>query len=254
VPAGLSGVIGIAAGNAYSLALKRDGTVVIWGQNQYNNIRLPAGLSGITRIFGGPYNTVATKNDGTVTGWAYYGYGTYRVPADLVNPAFISSWYTSIALQEGGTVVAWSDDGNAFQPYPIPAEINSNVSAVAAGGVLFVIRSPASVTTSASDIDGDGLSDILWENTSTGDRGFWIMNGQNFSSWVDVGIISPALRIVGTGDFNGDGMNDLVWENTSTGKRVIWFMNGTTFVSSYNLGIVATAWHIAAVADFNADG
>ena len=104
-----------------------------------------------------------------------------------------------------------------------------------------------------SDMNGDAQSDILWENTVTGARGFWLMNGTTFSSWVDAGNVSPDLRIVGTGDFNGDGTVDIVWENTVTGKRVVWFMNGTNFVSSASLGIVTTDWHIAAVGDFNGD-
>ena len=113
-----------------------------------------------------------------------------------------------------------------------------------------VIATPA-VT---GDMNGDGKPDIVWENTTTGDRGFWLMNGTTFSSWVDVGVIATALHIVGQGDFNGDGLTDLLWENSSTGKRVIWFMNGTTFGSAFNLGVLSTDWHIVAAADFNADG
>ena len=119
---------------------------------------------------------------------------------------------------------------------------------------VITINPAAAPPAVAGDLNGDGMSDILWENTSTGDRGYWTMNGTTFSSWIDVGIISPDLRIAGTGDFNGDGKTDILWENTVTGKRVIWFMNGTTFVSSLSLGNVSTDWRIAAVADFNNDG
>ena len=39
----------------------------------------------------------------------------------------------------------------------------------------------------AADFNGDGKTDILWENNVNGDRGFWLMNGTVYSSWVDLG-------------------------------------------------------------------
>ena len=44
VPAGLSGVMAVAAGDYHSLALKADGTVVAWGDNNYGQCTVPAGL------------------------------------------------------------------------------------------------------------------------------------------------------------------------------------------------------------------
>jgi alpha-tubulin suppressor-like RCC1 family protein len=43
MPAGLSGVVAIAAGTAHSLALKSDGTAVAKGDNYYGETLLPAG-------------------------------------------------------------------------------------------------------------------------------------------------------------------------------------------------------------------
>jgi alpha-tubulin suppressor-like RCC1 family protein len=42
--------VAIAAGNTHSLALKADGTVVVWGDNSYGQLNVPAGLSGIDLI------------------------------------------------------------------------------------------------------------------------------------------------------------------------------------------------------------
>jgi hypothetical protein len=50
IPAGLSGVIAIAAGYNHSLALKGDGTVVAWGSNSSGQTTLPVGLAGVTAI------------------------------------------------------------------------------------------------------------------------------------------------------------------------------------------------------------
>ena len=69
------------------------------------------------------------------------------------------------------------------------------------------------------DFNGDGKSDILWQNTS-GQAAIWEMNGTNI-------IASPALspkpgpswKAVGTGDFNGDGKSDILWQNTTVRLR-----------------------------------
>ena len=61
IPAGLSGVTAIAAGESHSLALKDDGTVVGWGYNGYGQTTIPAGLSGVTAIAAGYYQSLALK-------------------------------------------------------------------------------------------------------------------------------------------------------------------------------------------------
>ena len=63
VPAGLSGVVAIAAGAEHTVALKQDGTVVAWGENDDGQTRVPAGLSGVVAIAAGGYHTVALRLD-----------------------------------------------------------------------------------------------------------------------------------------------------------------------------------------------
>ena len=79
-----------------------------------------------------------------------------------------------------------------------------------------------------SDFDNDGQSDLIWQNTVTGERSFWLMNGTTFKVGVSLGMFAPDWTIVGSGDFNRDGQTDLLWQNTITGERTIWLMNGTT--------------------------
>jgi hypothetical protein len=96
----------------------------------------------------------------------------------------------------------------------------------------------------AGDFDGDGHTDLVWENTSSGERYLWLMNGTTYLSSVDLGSVALSWHIAGTGDFNGDGQPDILWENTSTGDRFVWLMTGTSFSSGVSLGNVATQWQI----------
>ena len=83
MPAGLSSVVGISVGAYHLLALKGDGTVVEWGQNNYGQETVPAGLSEVTAIAAGSYHTVALKSDGTVVAWGSNSYSQSRVPVGL---------------------------------------------------------------------------------------------------------------------------------------------------------------------------
>jgi hypothetical protein len=107
---------------------------------------------------------------------------------------------------------------------------------------------------SIGDLNGDGQPDILWQNSSTGDCGIYLMNGTSVTGWADLGTISPQWRIGGTGDFLGNGNTDIVWQNTNTGVCGIYMMNGTTVTGWVGLGTVPTQWRIAGTGDFLGNG
>ncbi|HET7229929.1 MAG TPA: VCBS repeat-containing protein [Longimicrobium sp.] len=98
--------------------------------------------------------------------------------------------------------------------------------------------------------------DILWQNTVTGDRSIWDMEGTSYGGhFALLPNVPVAWRMAGTGDFDADGSQDILWQNTSTGEASIWLMDG----ASYNgrnalLPTVATDWKMAGVGDFNGDG
>src|SRR5437867_5537293 len=105
-----------------------------------------------------------------------------------------------------------------------------------------------------SDFNGDGKADILWQNSSTGQRVIWLMNGTTHQSTVNLGTVPTSWSIVGSNDFNGDGKADILWQNSATGQRIIWLMNGTAHQSTVSLGTVPTQWSIVGSSDFNGDG
>lgn len=143
---GLSGVVAIAAGDWYSLALKGDGTVWAWGDNQIGELGTRStadcsgsklitspcspvplqvrGLSGVVAIAAGGHS-LALKGDGTVWAWgpndkgqlgtalttACDGFSCSRVPVQVSGLGGViaigAGEYHSLALKRDGTVWAW---------------------------------------------------------------------------------------------------------------------------------------------------
>ncbi len=128
-PAGLSDVVAVSAGGDHTVALKADGTVVVWGYNDgQGETNVVAGLSNVVAVAAGDWHTVALKNDGTVVAWGDYEY----VPAGLSNVVAVAAGlYCTVALKADGTVVAWAAD-NEYGETDVPPGL-SNVVAVAAG-------------------------------------------------------------------------------------------------------------------------
>jgi predicted secreted protein len=157
VPAGLSGVIAIAAGCQFSLALKSDGTVVAWGDNHYGETNVPAGLSGVTAIAAGAYHCLALKSDRTVVAWGYDGDGATDVPTGLSAVTAISAGFGhSLAVRSNGMVVAWGYDD--YGDTEVPAGL-SGVTAVAAGGAhTLALKSDGTVV--AWGWNSDGATDV----------------------------------------------------------------------------------------------
>src|SRR5260221_3611590 len=83
----------------------------------------------------------------------------------------------------------------------------------------------------AGDFNGDGKSDIIWQNDS-GQAAMWLMNGTTVSVADAIGPnMGTSWHIEGTGDFNGDGKADILWQNDS-GQAAIWLMSGRQILSN----------------------
>ena len=93
----------------------------------------------------------------------------------------------------------------------------------------------------ASDFNGDGKSDILWQNDD-GTPAIWEMNGTTTINSATLANPGPSWHIKSTGDFNGDSKSDIFWQNDN-GVAAIWEMNGTTTINSATLANPGTSWH-----------
>jgi hypothetical protein len=171
-PAGLSNVIAIAAGGARSLALKKDGTIVMWGD--WTNI--PLGLTNVIAIASGDRQNLALRSDGTVVDWVndYLDHAIVKqVPAGLSNVVKVACGnFHNLALLSDGTVTAWgslrdSPKGLAFYLGTVVPKGLSNVVDVAAGyNDSLALKADGTVVAWGDDEAGEtdvpeGLSNVV---------------------------------------------------------------------------------------------
>jgi alpha-tubulin suppressor-like RCC1 family protein len=142
-PAGLNNVIAIAAG-LHSVALKSDGSLVAWGSNNSQVMSVPAGLQNVVAISARGNFALALKDDGTVLGWGTANSGQTSVPQNLSGVVKISAGYSHcLALKSDHTVVTWGASLNGLMA--VPADLNDVVSITAGFYASFAIKSDGSV-------------------------------------------------------------------------------------------------------------
>jgi hypothetical protein len=170
--------------------------------------------------------SVASQGDlGIVSpssGWVIQGVGDFNGDgkADIL-------WQNSTS----GEIYIWLMNGTAISSQGSPGAVSASSGWVIQG---------------AGDFDGNGTSDILWRNSSSGEIYIWFMSGTTITNQGSPGTVSTAWGIRGAGDYNGDGKTDILWQNTS-GEVYIWEMNGLTITSQGSPGTVSSPWQISAL-------
>jgi alpha-tubulin suppressor-like RCC1 family protein len=120
----LSNVVAIAAGGSHSLALRRDGTVVAWG-----DIGGLAELTNVAAVASGRSYNLAVKRDGTVVAWNNHSDETINGLSNAVSVAAGEDYYSpGLALKNDGSVVAFLN-----YKTDAPPSAKSNIVAIAVG-------------------------------------------------------------------------------------------------------------------------
>jgi FG-GAP-like repeat len=103
-----------------------------------------------------------------------------------------------------------------------------------------------------SDFSGDGKSDLIFRNNSTGQINAWLMNGGTRTA--DAALVGAGNWSVShTADFNGDGKADILFRNDD-GSVTVWLMNGLNPIGQIGLIGADPNWRVTHVGDFNGDG
>jgi uncharacterized delta-60 repeat protein len=210
---------------AFGLAIQNDGMIVVVGESRQTDQAYDRAL-------------VRYQSNGQFD--AGFGpAGTGKVVADRPSGFSFSD-------ENSGRALALQSDGK--------------ILTTGVGAFTFVNRWEGTPVISAAanprDFDADGLSDILWQNTATGQRYAWFMDGLTRKGGAfNIATVPTDWSMAGTGDFDADGQADILWQNTVTGQRNVWYMNGAVRKGgAVNFARLSTDWHLAGTADFDADG
>jgi len=104
------------------------------------------------------------------------------------------------------------------------------------------------------DFDGNGTSDVLWRNTSSGENYIYFMDGATILSEGFIRSVPAGdWSVAGVGDFDRDGKSDILWRNSASGDNYVYMMDGLTIASEGYIRSVPADWSVAAVGDFDGD-
>ncbi len=179
----LNGVIAIGAGGS-SVALRRDGSVVAWGLNNYGGGDVPGSAQGgVVAVSSGDLHTLALKHDGGVVAWGagtnntgrYPNYGQAIVPLSAQSGVteIAAGGYHNLILRRDEVIAVWGYDGEGSTTIP-PAAVGVGAIAtrqfynaaiivppapVAYGQSIVGLEcTPVAITLTASGNDGTPLA------------------------------------------------------------------------------------------------
>ena len=119
VPRGLTNLVAITDRNWFNMALKSNGTVLVWGLNSYSQTNVPVSLTNVVSIScgsdGAPGSNsggfcLALRANGTVAAWGDNTHWQTNVPVGLTNVVAIAGGGGfCLALISNGTIVGWDN-------------------------------------------------------------------------------------------------------------------------------------------------
>jgi alpha-tubulin suppressor-like RCC1 family protein len=235
VPAGLTNVASVAAGDLHALALKADGTLVAWGDNTNGQTTIPAGLDGnVVAVVAGGNVSGVVKRDGTVQLWGEAATTTLVPPAGLTGVRQLAiggrhtvGVYHAVALKTDGTIVAWGD--NAYGQTTVPATATSGIAAVAASDRLSVV------------LKTDGTL-ARWGVRFNGEVPF-VSGLTGITAIASSGGAEHALALKSDGTVVGWGANSSGQATVPAGlANVVALATGTTFSLALKVDGTVAAW------------
>lgn len=148
-----------------AVPLAQAGAVMMWGDNDYQQLTVPPALHGVavTQVALGASGAVlALTADGRVVGWGASGYGLQKVPAAVssvdVAQIAIGESYAG-AVTRDGRVLTWGTKSNtSLTPLDVPAGLSGVTQLAIAGNNAIARKSDGSVV--AWGKDGTGVNTV----------------------------------------------------------------------------------------------
>ena len=160
------------------------------------------------------------------------------------------SLYVDFQFTGQAGAAPWGDFAKLHAMDESPATAWRYAAVVAAAdGSLFGTKAKPAV-----DLDGDGIGDTVWRDTSTGTYVGWVLDSSGATKATRKlgGALGNAIATIG--DFDGDGVSDFVWRSAATSTYSIRFFraDGTQRTTATLGG--GTAWQLEGSDDYDGDG
>ncbi len=102
----------IAAGGFHSAAIRTDGSIAFAGSTYPTGPATPPGGNDWAALAGGKYHTLALREDGTLGAWGASNWGQAAVQAGTDFLAIAAGEGHSLALRSNGRIVAWGTNAD----------------------------------------------------------------------------------------------------------------------------------------------
>lgn len=159
----------------------------------------------------------------------------------------------SIAVDSNGSVYVAGRSGSSAS-FPITPNAYQSVNGVS---TFLTKLAPVNIF---PDFNNDGSTDLLFQNASSGQIGYWLMQGAAQVGGDFFSQTPPAdYTVAGIGYFPGlSTPNALVLQSATTNQVAFWFVGGsdgkTITNGAFLTATPATDWKVVGVGDFNLDG
>lgn len=186
--------------------------------------------------------------------------------AKIANGVAVELWpcWPSLSLNSGvvdpsnkqNVVLTFSAVGWAVGDYFTTIEVASEDEGVESRflDVVFTVTASNAIL-AVDDFDADGVSDLLFRNSSSGGMYVNLVNGLSILGGGSLYQAGEDWDLAGVGDLNNDLKKDVIVQNAANGAIYAYLMDGAKpagakfLCKSADLG-----WGVAGVADLNGDG
>jgi hypothetical protein len=283
-------VIGTAFDDTFQFGSEADTFTGFGGYNTYRAYALWDDINLQGALFDGDVITDFSTLDTIDLSYTYYG----AVPAAFIGTDPFSGQAGEVRYEKhaGRTLLMSDGDGDGVADATLTFTNGAFDLAEEVPGILIrEASSEAPKRAIASDIDGNGTSDIVLRSAS-GELSYWLIDGTAITGSGSIitdptdrfivkgdfdgdGRIEPLLRnqsgivgtafgsisdpglgniAVGAGDLDDDGRADIVFRNGVDGAYAAWLIDGTAIKASGDIGNPGPGYAFVALADFDGDG
>jgi hypothetical protein len=170
---------------------------------------------------------VVTNLPGPVTGNYWLGGYQDRTAPDYSEPAGGWRWVTgepwSYTNWGPGQPSNYANIEDYLNFYTVDGGWNDAANSGSVGVPGYVVEYEAALP--LFDINGDGHSDLVFQNGTTGQIVIWYMNGITVTGGVSLPTPTSGYKVTGVSAFN-TYMPGLVLQNSATNQIVFWYLYG----------------------------